>query len=116
VAKQTEVLVHLVDDIDGTKASETIRFSYDGGTYEIDLSAKNARALRKALDSWAEHARKVTAVRRGRGGRRAAPRSAARNGWDPKAVRQWAATNGISVPSRGRIPTAVAEQYRASAN
>ncbi|MEW2300273.1 histone-like nucleoid-structuring protein Lsr2 [Streptomyces sp. NPDC006655] len=33
---------------------------------------------------------------------------------DPKAVRAWAAENGVDVPARGKIPDAVYEQYAAA--
>ncbi len=33
---------------------------------------------------------------------------------DPAAVRVWAAEHGVDVAPRGRIPTAVLEQYRES--
>ena len=36
MAKKTHI--ELVDDIDGSKADETIAFSIDGAHYEIDLS------------------------------------------------------------------------------
>ena len=39
----------LIDDLDGGEAQTTVRFGLDGTEYEIDLSAKNADALRKAL-------------------------------------------------------------------
>ena len=64
MAQQVQVL--LVDDIDGGKAAETVSFSLDGVSYEIDLSAKNAAKLRDALSTWVGHARRS-------GGRRAAP-------------------------------------------
>ena len=35
----------LTDDLDGSDADETIMFALDGGSYEIDLNAKNAAAL-----------------------------------------------------------------------
>ena len=38
-----------IDDIDGTEAEGTVRFGLDGAEYEIDLNAKHADALRKAL-------------------------------------------------------------------
>src|SRR5207245_1706882 len=41
--------IALVDDLDGSKGSETIQFGIDGQHFEIDLNAKNAKALRKAL-------------------------------------------------------------------
>ena len=44
-----EVLVTLTDDLDASDADETIMFALDGASYEIDLNAKNAVALRKAL-------------------------------------------------------------------
>ena len=35
---------------------------------------------------------------------------------DNKAVRAWAASNGIELSTRGRIPASVLEQYRAAGN
>ena len=39
-------IVQLEDDIDGTKADETVTLGFDGATYELDLSDKNAQKLR----------------------------------------------------------------------
>ena len=42
--------VTLIDDLDNTsEADETVRFGLDGKEYSIDLSKKNAKALRDAL-------------------------------------------------------------------
>jgi hypothetical protein len=60
-----KVTVELEDDLDGGPADETVRFGVDGSDYEIDLSAKNAAALRRKLAPFIEHARKA-----GRGARR----------------------------------------------
>ena len=35
----------MVDDLDGSEATRTIRFSIDGAHYEIDLSKENADQL-----------------------------------------------------------------------
>jgi hypothetical protein len=35
---------------------------------------------------------------------------------DNRAVRAWAASNGIELSERGRIPGVVIEQYRAAGN
>ncbi|WP_143263023.1 histone-like nucleoid-structuring protein Lsr2, partial [Amycolatopsis pretoriensis] len=43
------VHVEMVDDLDGSEASQTVPFSLDGVTYEIDLSEDNASALRDEL-------------------------------------------------------------------
>jgi hypothetical protein len=51
------VVVKLTDDIDGGDADETIRFALDGKSYEIDLNAKNAAALRGALRPYVDRGR-----------------------------------------------------------
>ena len=53
------VIVKLTDDIDGSDADETIRFSLDGASYEIDLNASNAARLRDALSPFIESGRTV---------------------------------------------------------
>ena len=50
--------VEIVDDIDGTAAAETVKLSLDGKAYEIDLSAKNRKALDKALKPFLAAARR----------------------------------------------------------
>jgi len=101
--------VTLEDDLDGSKADETIRFGLDGTDYEIDLSKKNAKALREALSSYVDAGRRVKASggrRRGAGPR--GGRDEARN------IREWAAENGYEVSSRGRVPSQVREAYDAA--
>ena len=103
------VQVELVDDVDGRTATETVSFGLDGVSYEIDLSNKNAKALRKAYDTWIASARRVGG-RQGRGTTRVA------TGVDPAAVRGWGSSYGYDVSSRGRIPGEVLEKYRAAGN
>ncbi|MFD0692288.1 histone-like nucleoid-structuring protein Lsr2 [Actinomadura fibrosa] len=108
MAQKVEVL--LVDDIDGGEADETISFSLDGTTYEIDLSKKNATKLRKGLEPFvasARRARKATG-RAGRGNRTTSSRERSAE------IREWAKSNGIQVNERGRIPANVIEKYEAS--
>jgi len=105
----SKVIVLLEDDLDGTKADETIEFGIDGATYTIDLSDQNAQKLRGALDGYISKARKV-------GGRRSGRRSSTSASVDLKAVRAWAASNGIEVSGRGRVSQHVLEQYRAAGN
>ena len=62
-----KVNIVLVDDLDGSEATETVTFGLDGTTYEIDLNDGNAAALRDALSGYIGHGRKVGAApRRGR--------------------------------------------------
>ena len=53
------VIVKLIDDIDGGDADETIRFSLDDRSYEIDLSASNAARLRDALQLYIDKGRPI---------------------------------------------------------
>ena len=55
----TKITVALEDDLDGGPASETVRFGLGDVQYEIDLNKKNARAFRKKLAPFIEHARKA---------------------------------------------------------
>jgi Lsr2 len=103
-----KVTVTLEDDLDGGRADETVRFGFEGADYEIDLSSKNARAFRKQLTPFIEHARKA-----GRGlARRAARTTASRQ--RSGHIRAWAKDHGIAVSDRGRIPASVREQYQAA--
>ena len=105
MAKQTTVT--LVDDLDGTEADEQIEFAIDGKSYEIDLSAKNVRRLREALDPYVSAGRRISG-RRGA----AAPARAASDREQNQAVREWATQQGMKISERGRIPTNVIEAYR----
>jgi hypothetical protein len=108
MAQQTTVT--LTDDLDGTKAAETVRFGLDGRSYEIDLNKRNAAALRKALAEF------TAAGRRVRGSRAASKpvKEPEPVKIDAKSVREWAAANGITVSARGRIPSDVVDQYQAA--
>lgn len=100
----------LEDDLQGGSADETVAFALDGKAYEIDLSAENAKRLREALAEFIDRARPSGtgaggAIRR-RGSRQGAESS--------KEVREWARSRGMQVNERGRIPSHVAEAYRAA--
>jgi Lsr2 len=43
------VIVKLTDDIDGGDADETVHFSLDGKSYEIDVNSDNASRVRAAF-------------------------------------------------------------------
>jgi pyruvate/2-oxoglutarate dehydrogenase complex dihydrolipoamide acyltransferase (E2) component len=107
MAKQT--VVQLVDDLDGSPATSTVRFGWSGSDYQIDLSSENARAFEAAIAPYLSAAKRVTAARRG--GRRQA---AAAKIVDLAAVRAWALSNGHKVSSRGRIPAIVLDAYHAT--
>ena len=112
MATRTEVV--LVDDLDGeTPAGTTVEFALDGTEYGIDRSEENAAAMRAPLSRYVQAARTVSSS----AGRRAEePVKAAYSGYDPAAVRAWAAGQGITVSPRGRIRADVVAQYRAAGN
>ncbi|TIC89227.1 Lsr2 family protein [Nocardioides sp. GY 10113] len=102
-----KVNIILVDDIDGSEASQTVSFGIDGANYEIDLNDDNAAALREAVATYVGHARKV--------GRATGKRTAkASDGPSAKEIRDWARSNGYEVPDRGRIPAEVREAFDAA--
>lgn len=113
MAKKVEV--HLVDDLDGSEAANTVSFALDGRNYEIDLSTDNANRLRGSLTEFIEAAR--------RAGNPAAPRATRRDrSAEPQptgpskrertaAIRTWARERGHAVAERGRIPHTIVEAY-----
>lgn len=105
MAQKVQVL--LLDDLDGGEADETVAFSLDGRSYEIDLSNANAKALRDALQPFVEQARKAGAPARRRQ-RNTSSRERS------SEIRAWAKENGIEVNDRGRIPANVVEKYEAA--
>lgn len=102
-----KVNIILVDDLDGSDASETVLFGLDGATYEIDLNDKNASKLRDALAGYVGHARKVT-TSKGRKTR------ATTSGPSARELRDWARSNGHQVSDRGRVPADVREAFEAA--
>jgi Lsr2 len=107
-----KVVVEVTDDIDGSKADESITFSLDGTSYEIDLSKKNAAKLRAGLEPYLKVAQKVGRARqRPAAGRRGGPATTDRA--DNHAIRAWAQRKGLNVSPRGRISQAIIEQYQA---
>ena len=106
----------LVDDIDGSVLEvgegETVHFSLNGTSYEIDLNSAHAEELKKALEPY------IAAGRRA--GSAAAPARTGsarkRPGRNPEvaAIRAWARDNGYTLSERGRIPNPVVDAYNAA--
>lgn len=105
-----QVLVQLVDDLDGTASTDvsTVSFSLDGVTYEIDLSEANAERLRGSLAQYVESARRVG----GRLKRGSRSQNGSGSSHDAGLIRAWANENGFGLSGRGRIPSHVVEAYK----
>jgi hypothetical protein len=111
MAQITEL--RLLDDLDGGEAAESVAFSLDGKSYEIDLSEKHAAALRDAFAPFVSSARRArgsAAVSRPRMSARSSA-GAGRPRAETSAIREWATANGLEVSARGRIASSVLEAY-----
>lgn len=109
-------IVHqLVDDIDGSVLEvgegETIHFSLNGTSYEIDLNGSHADELRAALEPYISAGRRA-----GSGGavRSASPRKRAGRNPEVAAIRAWAKENGHTLSERGRVPAPIVDAYNAA--
>lgn len=122
ISVASRTITRLMDDISGKEIAEgqgeTITFSIDGVTHEIDLDAKSAAKMRETFQFYVDHGRRVGG-RRSTGGAPSAARSGGRTATnrDPrqaKAIREWAKTNGVTVSERGRISSSVVAAYEAA--
>lgn len=107
-----KVQVHLVDDLNGEEAHETVRFGLDGTNYEIDLTTDNANTLRSALGEYVDKARKAnTGGRKSQGTQKSTTPGSARSKEETQAIRKWAQDNGHNPSARGRITQSIIDAY-----
>jgi hypothetical protein len=112
-----KIITTLVDDVDGSEASQTVTFGLDGTTYEIDLNDAHAEELRATIDKFLGAARRV-------GGRVPKPRSApaakvisgkpsniTKLKPDNSVIRAWARSNGYTLGDKGRISADIVKAY-----
>ncbi|MGH3327186.1 MAG: histone-like nucleoid-structuring protein Lsr2 [Streptomycetales bacterium] len=106
MAQKVEVI--LVDDLEGGAADETVSFSLDGVSYDIDLNSENADRLRDVLAPFVASGRRVGGrAQRGRGRGRGRRDAVART----PEIRKWAKSQGYEVSDRGRVPAHIVEEY-----
>jgi hypothetical protein len=103
------IAVEVSDDLDGSPGAETVAFSLDGVSYEVDLGQPNRARLADALAPFIASGRRV---RNGARRRAASPTGAFRV--DRAAVRAWAPEAGLAVSERGRISAEVMSKYEAA--
>ncbi|MEU4237734.1 Lsr2 family protein [Actinoplanes sp. NPDC026619] len=85
----------------------------DGVNYMIDLSAKNAGKLRKALDPYLNAGARVGRSPSGGIGRRSSVAAKARSTREEnQAIREWTNKNGHPISGRGRVPEHIVEAYK----
>ncbi|WP_410573851.1 histone-like nucleoid-structuring protein Lsr2 [Amycolatopsis sp. cmx-4-61] len=103
-----KVSVEILDDLDGSTAAQTVQFSLDGVTFEIDLSDRNASALRHELARYIGAGRRV-------GGRKVrvatGQSTTAADRERNQRIRAWANANGYDVSERGRLSSEVVAAF-----
>jgi hypothetical protein len=95
----------ITDDLDGSSAAESVRFSFGGLAYEIDLGPANRQRMQKALQPFIDASRRVG---------RSRPARTASTRREAAAIRAWATDQGLHVADRGRIPADVVRKYKAA--
>jgi hypothetical protein len=111
MAKRTTVVIH--DDLDQSEGARTIKFGFEGKTYEIDLSPKHEEELKKALAKFIEAATPALPYAAGTSTRRKYGTGPVRR--DTKHIREWLRANGSpDMSDRGRIPIADMARYDAA--
>src|SRR3954466_6703088 len=113
MAQRIQVL--LVCDLhdDETPGTETVTFTLDGSSYEIDLCEQHAVKMRERLGPY-------VGAGRGAGGRgdlsgsRSRRRRNRGGSGEAARVREWARSQGLAGPGGGSIPAELAEKYAAA--
>lgn len=86
-----------------------VELGWQGSTYELDLSNKEATELSKLMEKYTSVGRKVT--RSSRSASAPAPKS---NKEYLAKVREWAQQSGLEINARGRISQSTLDAYEAA--
>ena len=108
-----KTIVTVTSDLSGEPDARPVTVSWQGSTYEIDLTDSEVDALAAMMAPYVTSGRRITgsagksvrAVGPARTGTTAARRR------ELEVVRKWASERGLKVPPRGRIPRAIMDQY-----
>lgn len=101
----------LIDDTDGSEATQTITFGAFGKEYEIDLNDANAAAFLADLTRYATAGREVRRdkIKTHRTTRTPGKQSGSTGG--TSELREWARANGYEVSDRGRVAAHIVKAY-----
>lgn len=106
--------VQLIDDIDGSPATTTIKFSVGGKNYVIDLSEQHADEFNKALAPYIEHARRARRAPANKHKSRSSSEAARAKRQKNAQIRAWALENGVTVSKRGQLGQDTIAAYEAA--
>ena len=107
MARRTVLIVE--DDLDGSEATQTLDFAFQGVEYQLDLSDSNVARFHAALEPYVSAARRVGGRKHSKG-----PSPRGSNGVDSAAVRVWAHANGIEISTRGRVSADIIDRYKSA--
>ena len=102
----------LTDDIDHSEGAESISFTFDGVSYDIDLNEHHAGEFRSEMHRWIQHARKSSVTRAP--STRVVRQVTRRSREELNSIRLWARNNNHKVSDRGRIPAKIIAEYDAA--
>jgi len=105
--KDMAKVTKIIDDIDGTDATDTLEFSWGGDNYTIDLSDENADEFRRLMARYVPFATKVRHEVKPLGKRTIPMRTTA----ELNDIRAWAREAGFEVSSVGRIREEIITAY-----
>jgi hypothetical protein len=106
----------IVDDLDGTEAFRTVRFSFDGRLFEIDLSREHYDSFEHGLGPWMDAGREVSKYANKPGTARPSSSRppAVRSRDESVAIREWARSKGMVVPDAGIIRREIVQAYESA--
>lgn len=96
--------VVLTSDLTGKHPARTLEFSVDGRGYEVDLTESEIREVKKSLSDLIRIARSLS-------DEQGKVRKARQTGHTAAEVRAWAKREGITTPSKGRLPNSLLKQF-----
>lgn len=102
-----KTITTFTDDLTGKEGTdiETVTFTVNGESYEIDLNKFNKNNFFRSLKKYMDNGRRV------RTGKVRSHRDVRHDREYVHTVRSWAQDQGMEVSNRGRVPLAVYEQY-----
>jgi hypothetical protein len=111
----TVTRTYLTDDLDGSDEDvNTVEFTLDGTSFEIDLSAANEQRLREKLARFVDAASPAKQPKAAPAKRSTKTASVASTKEQTQAIRDWAKAAGHAVSSRGRIAKTVQDAFAAA--
>lgn len=101
-----KTLVSIESDLSGKSPAETVMFGWNGYQYEIDVTEEEKSELGSRFED-------IIQVARVKGKRANGKPRPARSNLEasPATVREWARSQGLDVPKRGRIPSEIIDKF-----